>query len=183
MILVWVVVCVLVADFFSGLFHWWEDTYGNPEWDNFVGRNVVIPNLLHHKNPRKFLEASVYHRNFITMMLAVGITGFVCLLFGFHWQFVLVALIGGLSNEFHAMSHRRKDELPPIVRLLHKWNILASPKHHSIHHHSPYDTYYCVITPFLNPILDRVRFWVSIELILSKIGIFPMRGNSRRMGY
>lgn len=35
---------VLLCDFLSGLGHWWEDTYGNPNWRR-IGEMVIKPNF------------------------------------------------------------------------------------------------------------------------------------------
>lgn len=40
----------LITDFLSGLFHWWEDAYGDPFWP-VVGERVTRPNSLHDYAP------------------------------------------------------------------------------------------------------------------------------------
>jgi ubiquitin-conjugating enzyme E2 variant len=61
-------------------------------------------------------------------------------------------------------SSRRENG--PLINLLHNLRILQSPKHHAIHHTDPKSTHYCVITEFLNPILERIRFWTRLECSL-----------------
>ncbi len=46
---------IAAADFITGLVHWWEDAYGNPNWKIF-GKTVIQPNLRHHKQPREFIR-------------------------------------------------------------------------------------------------------------------------------
>jgi ubiquitin-conjugating enzyme E2 variant len=53
---------IFLADFISGIGHWIEDAYGNPNW-RFFGDVVIKPNLEHHKTPRSFLSRSYWHRN------------------------------------------------------------------------------------------------------------------------
>lgn len=45
-----------MADFVTGVFHWWEDRYGNPAWP-VIGKLVVEPNILHHARNEKFTDA------------------------------------------------------------------------------------------------------------------------------
>jgi ubiquitin-conjugating enzyme E2 variant len=50
--------------------------------------------------------------------------------------------------------------------------ILQSAKHHALHHTDPKNSHYCTITNVLNPVLDRLYFWDSLETVLAKtIGI------------
>lgn len=181
-IVLWIIACILIADFLSGFIHWLEDAYGNPNWP-IVGPHVAAPNIFHHKSPRKFIHASFFKRNISTFVVTVLLAGIVGLFIGFTWQLGLIAILGGMANEVHAYAHRRKDETPWFIKLLHKLRIMQSPRHHSIHHHSPYDTYYCILTPWLNPIFDKIRFWDHIENFLKLFGIKPLRGHPDREGY
>ena len=48
---------ILIADFFSGLFHWLEDAYGREDYP-ITGRLFTKPNILHHHDPRYFVRHS-----------------------------------------------------------------------------------------------------------------------------
>lgn len=52
----YVMAAFLLADFVTGVFHWWEDRYGNPAWP-VIGKLVVEPNILHHARNEKFTDA------------------------------------------------------------------------------------------------------------------------------
>lgn len=39
-----IILCVLVADFLTGLVHWWEDAYADPRWPWPWGLLVAQPN-------------------------------------------------------------------------------------------------------------------------------------------
>ncbi|MFN9421301.1 MAG: fatty acid desaturase CarF family protein [Pirellula sp.] len=47
--------------------------------------------------------------------------------------------------------------------------MLQSPKHHAQHHIEPFESKYCVMTDWLNPILDRLDFWRRLEEIIWKV--------------
>jgi len=42
--ILWVIFAILLADLISGIFHWWEDRYGNPNWP-IIGKYIVEPNI------------------------------------------------------------------------------------------------------------------------------------------
>lgn len=35
-----------------------------------------------------------------------------------------------------------------------------------MHHKAPFDCKYCVMSDWLNPVLDGMRFWLSLEFLL-----------------
>lgn len=42
-----------VAELLTGIIHWLEDRYGNPDWP-IIGPHVIAPNVYHHKSPFAF---------------------------------------------------------------------------------------------------------------------------------
>lgn len=86
----------IAADFITGVIHWWEDTYGNPNWP-IVGKYVVEPNLVHHKHPAKLLEGSYWNR-INTSFIPAAILGI--MLWGINLIINLYFVFGcaGLSN-------------------------------------------------------------------------------------
>ncbi len=50
--------------------------------------------------------------------------------------------------------------------MLQKLKIVQTPSHHNQHHRKGKDTHYCVLTDFLNPILDRFHFWRGLEKLV-----------------
>ena len=50
-----------------------------------------------------------------------------------------------------------------FVVLLQKLFILQTPQQHGRHHAKYQDTNYCVITNFVNPVLEEVNFWRRLE--------------------
>lgn len=172
----------LLADFLTGAVHWWEDAYGNPTWP-VLGKYIVIPNLEHHRNPDSLTKGSYWHRIDTSAIAAVVIAG-VLWIAGWHsWQMVLCFLFASQANEIHAASHRTDAENGKIIAFLQRTGIFQGKESHDWHHAAPYDTNFCVMTEFLNPILNRIHFWSRIEKgIRILFGIPILRGSDIRGG-
>lgn len=48
---------IFLVDFVSGVIHWFEDSYGRPEWP-LSGKWITIPNIIHHHDPTYFTKHS-----------------------------------------------------------------------------------------------------------------------------
>ena len=173
----------IAADFITGVIHWWEDTYGNPNWP-IIGKYVVEPNLIHHKQPTKLLEGSYWNR-IDTSFFAVAAIGAIFWLFGLHsWQIAVCLLFCMQGNEIHAMTHRPDRLNGKVVLFLQKTGIFQSKKMHRWHHKAPYETNFCIMSDFVNPILNVVGFWRKLEyLILKVFKINVLRASSVRKGF
>ena len=168
-----IAVCVLIADFLSGLFHWAEDSYDKPEWP-IIGPAVIVPNLLHHDRPRAFLANSWYRSADVQVFLALW-SSLVLLIVGFFtWRVALVLTLVVNANEFHKWAHRTKSENGRVITWLQAHGILQTRAHHGQHHGGKRNSHYCSITPWMNPLLDGTRVWRAWEaVIVSMFGIRP----------
>lgn len=174
-----ILVCILAADFITGLVHFWEDTYSTIN-DGWLSRNIGQPNILHHKSPLLFTMTSVISRNYIQWVAALIVLG-LAILFGFYSHYLLlIAILSSMANEVHNWSHSVKNNW--LVELLQDMCILQTKQHHMKHHKKPYDKHYCILTNWLNPVLDRIRFWRFLEWAISPI-VSVKRGHSSREGY
>jgi ubiquitin-conjugating enzyme E2 variant len=52
--------------------------------------------------------------------------------------------------------------------------VLQSQEQHASHHAQPFDTNYCVMTDWLNPVLQAVGFWPGVEAVVGVFGIRPL---------
>lgn len=174
---------VLLADFLTGIVHWLEDTYGNPETKFLgIGKHIVIPNLVHHIRPRELTQGTWYSRiwtsaAFLSILLAI--------LWLLGWDHIMVYWVFGIAvwgNEIHCWSHRSPKENGKVITFLQRYYIIQSPKHHGKHHFSPYAVHFCALTPYLNPILEFIRFWRILEVFFMILfGIKPFRGTKHRL--
>jgi ubiquitin-conjugating enzyme E2 variant len=153
---------ILITDFLSGLIHWLEDSYGQPDWP-ITGRLVTQPNIVHHYDPRYFTK----HTWLKSAEVLLGIGGIILVIAAladaFTWHVALLLLLGINANEFHKWTHQSARERPKIATWLQRVRILQTPAHHAQHHLRGKDTHYCVLTNFVNPVLDKLGFWRTLE--------------------
>ena len=180
-VFVQVIFCILAADFFSGFFHWLEDTYGVPDMP-FVGSRVVVPTIHHHRAPGAMAKRSAWDINLQSVGLAALVVGALAAAGVFCWQIVLTAGLAGLSNQVHAWSHGHSKG-NGVVRFLQEAGLVQTPANHAKHHAPPYDKDYCVLTNWLNPVLSRLRFWRILEAVIGWAGVTVKRGSAARDGF
>ena len=161
-----------LLDFVTGVVHFWMDRYGREDMP-VVGKAVIEINTLHHENPRKMTTRSYWYLCKSTwfgvafMLLAVYlITGAVS------WRWWFIAILGGNANIVHQWAHMFPNEKPAVVNWLQKVGVIQRPHNHARHHTKPETRAYCTYTPWLNPFLDRIRFWFTIEAILARVKIY-----------
>lgn len=156
-LLLTVVAAYFLADFLTGVFHWFEQRYGQADWW-LLGPLVVEPNQRHHQWPGRIARLGFWERNWTTFLGA--------------WPFALIglwlgspllfwtAVFSSLSNEIHSWAHC-KASWP--IRWLQKVGLFQSPQHHAVHHRRPYLSNYCVMSAYLNGPLSYLNFWRGME--------------------
>jgi ubiquitin-conjugating enzyme E2 variant len=157
--------CILAADFLSGLFHWIEDGYGRPHWP-ITGKHITRPNMLHHRDATAFTANSWMRSADVLLVLGALVLAGAAALGLLNWLLLLTVLLGINANEIHKWSHRPRSQNGVLISFLQDQGIIQSPRHHARHHGGNKDTHYCVITNYLNPILDRLRFWRVLERVV-----------------
>ena len=100
-----------------------------------------------------------------------------------NWMVAFCLIYGLMANEIHAISHRTMKENGKFISFLQKLGLLQSRRMHGYHHSAPYDVNYCVLTNYLNPILNKIGFWHFLEWAVGLFGVKPARGNVNRGGY
>jgi ubiquitin-conjugating enzyme E2 variant len=178
---------MLAGDFISGLTHWLADTYGS-ERTPLVGANFIKWFRLHHVYPKDICTHGFITTNGNTCILAAPLVGF-CLPFVWDEEVsamraftvlttVLTAATTVATNQFHKWAHT--DVPPRVARLLQSAHLILRPQHHSQHHTAPHLTDYCIANGWLNPLLEKIRFFGVLERALLKLGI--RRANATEEG-
>lgn len=163
-----IILVVAFADFVAGGIHWAEDAYFTEDTP-VIGRLFIRPNIVHHHHPRFFTHLTWWQSSWDLVLVGALVLllawpmGLIC------WQLVLFVALSVNANEIHKWSHRTRKENGRLISLLQDWHILQSPRHHGVHHSDPKNTYYCPITNFVNPILERVDFWNRMESAIERL--------------
>jgi len=177
-IMVVVLIGVAVADFMSGLFHWFFDTFLE-ESTPILGPQFVAPFREHHRDPLAMTRHGFLELNGNNCIVSLpinmsvwwfapaepesmlGVLGYLLLL---AFSFAVTA-----TNQLHSWAHEAAR--PLLVRLLQRSGLVISPGHHARHHTPPHDTSYCVTNGWLNPLTDRLQFFVYAERLLVRLGV------------
>ena len=160
-----VLLLILAVDFFSGVLHWLEDSYGQPDWP-ITGKWITQPNMLHHKSPAAFTKNTWLESAGVLLILGGAVVGCAWLTGLLTWQLLLFVAIGVNANEIHKWTHVGRRHKSTLVTALQSAGILQTGKHHGGHHAGAEDSHYCVITNIVNPVLDRLRFWRGLEWVI-----------------
>ena len=160
-------VTVLLADFVSGVVHWVEDAYARPGAP-LIGQ-LAEDNLRHHWRPREFLRKTWIASSWDLLLAGVILIGAALYMGWLSWHVVLFALLVINANQIHKWAHMNSGEVQTTVRWLQKLHVLQTPRHHGKHHTGSRTTHYCVITNFLNPLLEEVMFWSRVERLIERV--------------
>ena len=176
---------VVLGDFVSGLVHWAADTYGSEDM-RVIGPSLVKPFRLHHVYPRDIcthglvatignvcilavplLSASLYLMSRLPGSTVLAFTA-VCL--------ALMATATVATNQFHKWAHQ---EYPSdFARRLQGMRLVLVPRHHKRHHTAPFNVNYCITNGWLNPILNKFKFFRRLEATLGLFGIKTTNSHS-----
>jgi hypothetical protein len=173
---------VVGGDFVSGLVHWAADTYGSEDTP-LIGPSLVKPFRLHHLYPRDICTHGLVETTGNVCILAVPVLS-ICLylmwlmpksgLLAFSvFSFALTAAATVATNQFHKWAHQESPS--SFARWLQRKRLVLEPQHHQLHHTQPFDMNYCITNGWLNPLLNRVKFFRRLEATLGFFGIKTAR--------
>jgi ubiquitin-conjugating enzyme E2 variant len=167
---------VLLVDLVSGLVHWLEDTFWT-ERTPLVGRWLVQPNVLHHRDAAAFTRRTYRENNGDLLLVGALVVAVAWWLDRLTWHVWLFALLGGHANQFHRWAHLPRRATPALVRWLQSLHVLQGRAHHAGHHGGAMNARYCVITELLNPVLDGIGVWRGLERLLATPRNAPRRAD------
>lgn len=195
-IIIELIFAFLLGDFITGLFHWIEDAYLEPERVKqfynkhplFPLRNIMIEiadmNHIHHLDPLAFTKFSMIESICTTLpFTALGVWSLLAIEIFITsiptWIYIGV-IFGSGGNIMHRFIHK-PETTPYIIKLLQKCYILQTAQDHNIHHksvtiptHDNPGHYYCVYGTIINPVFEVIEFWRKLEYLVEKVsGIKP----------
>jgi hypothetical protein len=165
---------ILASDFASGFVHWMFDTWGSVDTP-VVGRLAIRTFRHHHVDAKAitrhdFIETNGHNVSLSLLPVTVGVflvrPESATLLEVFIGMALLsLAVFNGFTGQIHKWAHT--DSPPRLVRLLQRARLVISPDHHSPHHSAPYTRSYCITVGWLNAPLRAVRFFETLERIIT----------------
>ena len=174
---------LVFGDFVTGLVHWAADTYGE-ERTPVIGRSLVKPFRVHHVRPQEICEHGIVETIgntcilaaplltlFVVVMISAGETS-AATAFALFAAVVTVGVTVA-TNQFHKWAHQQRPSR--LVRLLQRARLILTPEHHRTHHTAPFESSYAITNGWLNPLLNRIRFFRWLEGALRAFGIKPSR--------
>ena len=162
----------LAADFGAGLVHWLADRCfaENTRW---IGPLLIAPFRAHHENPSSIAEHGFFELSGNNALVCVPIAAVLVasppatsplqvalVTFGLSLSLSLFA-----TNQLHGWAHAKS--APPAARFLQRHGLILTPEGHARHHRGDHDRAYCVTSGWLNPLLERIRFFERLERIVS----------------
>lgn len=143
----------LLADLLSGIAH----AIGDSEWANSSWVKTIIAfNKDHHARPLAIVDEPLLSRNLTNWDTTAAIV-LPCLIWlGPSPMLAGLAAGGILVAEVHRWAHAPR-RAPAAVRALQSIGLMQSPKHHARHHRPPHNVNFCLLTDWLNPIVDLLR--------------------------
>ena len=160
---------VTLADFVTGVVHWAEDAYAAHAKPGSLFRKVAEANALHHVKPRAFLANTWFESSWDLLLLAGVIVAGAWGLGHLNWAVYLFAVIIANANQLHKWTHRNSRENPRVIVWLQKLRVLQTVRHHACHHTGERNSHYCVVTNWLNPLLERMQFWRRLERFNARV--------------
>lgn len=165
----------VMADLGSGVYHWGIDNYGSAKTPVFGTQIDAFQG--HHKWPWTITRRD-FANNLHALARAVTFTvlpmDLLCNDPVFHG---FVGVCSGcimFSQQFHSWAHGTKSKLPPLVVALQDAGILVSRSQHAAHHRPPYNNNYCIVSGVWNALLDELKVFEALELVLFfKLGVRP----------
>jgi ubiquitin-conjugating enzyme E2 variant len=182
MIVLEALLVLVLVDFASGFIHWVEDTFW-VEQTPVLGSWLVGPNELHHRDGSAFVRNNWLQSSWDLLLAALAIVAVAWSLDALTWHVWLFAIVGANANQIHKWSHMRDADLPFLVRALQRCRILQSRADHAEHHCGEKNTAYCVITPYVNVVLDKLRFWRTLESVFVPLSLAPRREDMHEKDY
>ncbi len=160
----------LAADFFSGFVHFMGDSFFH-ESTPIIGNAFISPFREHHTDPEAitrhdFVETN--GNNCLASILILPIAFLLLPLYPLVSAFIFFFLLSIFAtNQFHKWAHQKHPN--QTVQVLQKLGLILSPKRHVLHHTPPYHSDFCITVGWLNPVLNRLKFFPTAHRILSMV--------------
>lgn len=180
----------VAADFLSGFVHWAGDTWGSYKTP-IVGRALISGFRDHHTDEKGITRHDFVDTNGNNCLIAVPAMVFLAVVpLSNHYVQGLAGFLAStalwtmVTNQIHKWAHLDPALVPGYLKALQRWRIILAPEHHQRHHAEPYLSHYCITVGWLNPVLDGMRFFRTLERMISAVtGAIPREANGEAREY
>ena len=158
----------LIADFASGLVHWFCDTFFE-EGTPVLGKLLIQPFREHHRDPEAMTRHGFFELNGNNCLAMIPLLSIALWAEGpiaasaasqFAYSFLFtVALTIFATNQFHQWAHAQKP--PAVARWLQRCGIILKPERHD-RHHRDFNREFCMTSGWMNSLLDAVHFFPRV---------------------
>ena len=183
---IWVSIIIgawFFADFITGIFHWAQDQYLSEERTKIpLLKKIAADNDLHHTSPATMGKRTLWENTTSSIWVSLPVFA-ICWFVSAPIVIWLGIFFGIFANAIHSFNHKPRSRVPEWIKILQSAGIFQSQIHHSRHHYlnrkkiMKEDTTekYCVMTDFLNSILDAIKFFPVLERMLALCGLVSHR--------
>ena len=158
----------LLADFLTGLVHWWEDAYAKAEWP-VLGPLVAEPNLLHPRDPRAMTRVPWRKNLDVPAVAGLLALGGLATFHALRWPIALAIVLAVFTNLVHRWAHQSAAENGRLITWMQAKGLIQSRAQHALHHRWPRKSHYCPLTNALNPVLEKLGFWRRLERAILRL--------------
>mmetsp|Transcript_1638 Transcript_1638/g.2772 ORF Transcript_1638/g.2772 Transcript_1638/m.2772 type:complete len:341 (+) Transcript_1638:403-1425(+) len=165
-----VFVAYVFADFASGVYHWAVDNYGDRDTPVFGYQIDAFQG--HHKSPWTITERGTFNNLHRACVPAIPLLFLLALLNNYIPTTVqafgttfLVSVV--MAQEIHKWAHMI--EPPKWVKVLQDLKLLLGRRDHGLHHTSPFEHNYCIVSGWCNSFLDKTGFFRFLEAFFHQV--------------
>lgn len=162
---------MVLADFLSGVAHWALDTWGSTATPVF---GLLIRSFReHHVKQTAMCDHDWIETNgdnslpINPVLLGASMFAVTKETVGYHTFVVTLSMFVAITNQCHKWAHEVRPH--PLAKLAMNLGLIINPINHRVHHSGDHDKSYCITTGWLNPFLDKIRFWRHLETIVTAL--------------
>lgn len=159
----------MLADFLTGLIHWWEDRFLDLPRSKILAA-IELDNYVHHINPEAMGKLSAWE-NIKEHAWAGWTLALVSWYLGAPLWLWLAFFFASFGNLVHRWAHVPRSKVPTVVRWIQRTGLMITASHHAGHHREGRtlvmkdQSYrrFCPMTNWVNPVLDSIGFFPRLE--------------------
>jgi hypothetical protein len=176
----------LLADFGTGLAHWFCDTFFE-ENTFLIGPMLIRSFRDHHRDQLSITRHAFLELNGNNCCAVFPVAASLLLVDpskGSGWLFAYSTLLSFClgtvaTNQLHRWAHEPNPNA--FARFLQRLRLVLTPEHHAVHHAPPHRAHYCVTNGWANVVLEKVNFWRIAERALVAVGVPKSRGEEEHV--